>query len=207
MSEYLATVERFFVILRRQGLMLSATDVSRVQAWQAAGVPCELVCRGIGDGATRFRELSGEDARLPSSLGYYAAFVDDALSAERAEPHVAAAPEVMGDASDALGELAWVGQQESDPRRRAAYRAAWRALKAAVDLDRETALQQADSAAVDAFVAGLDASERVALNGQVDARLGKELPTLGVRGSALRRRVLLEDLVASRYGLIRLSGD
>ncbi|MFT7620854.1 MAG: hypothetical protein ACI9WU_000013 [Myxococcota bacterium] len=203
-------VERFFVLLRRRGLMLSPTDVARVQAWHAGGIPVDVVCRGLLAGAEIYRERHGAEAPLPASLGWYAAFVQEAVEAHLAEPPeaamVSAEPISADGVGDALADLAWIGQRESDPRRREAYRAAWRALSSSED-DRQTALERADSAAVDAMLGQLDEDVRLGLTTEVENRIRPEAPQLGRRGLVVRRRAILEDLVVAQYGLVRVSGE
>ncbi len=208
MGDYLATVERFFVVLRRRGLMLSPRDISRVQQWRDDRVPVDGVCRGLAAGAAHFRQVNGDEAALPDSLQYYLSFVEDEVERLRAEPAPAApsVPVEPSDVSDALAELAWIGQREADPLRRHAYRAAWRALKTA-DTDRATALECADRVAVDALIEALSDSARKKILLEVDRKLQPEKANLGVRGAAVRHRAILEELVVAQYGLVRLRGD
>ncbi len=203
---YLSVVERFFVVLRRSGLMLSAVDVDRVEAWRQAGLSAEDVCRGLANGAERYRQRQGADAKLPSTLAYYEAFVDEVKAARRVEPPASVAETARSLTSDveaALAELAWIGKAETDPRRKVAYRAAWRALSIA-DVAEE-APAAADAAAVDALLGALAEHERAGLLAEVETALEPEKTTLGRRGLIVRRRAVLEDLVAARYGLVRLS--
>ncbi len=208
MSDYLATVERFFVVLRRRGLMLSAADVARVVAWESAGLPIDAVCRGLAAGADQFRALNGDETTLPDTLAYYTSFVDDEVARLQAEPAAATGGVVRSadDLSDALADLAWIGQQQSDPRRLAAYRAAWRSLKTAQS-DRATALADADRVAMETFVAALTPSERKKLLLEVAHKLAPEKANLGVRGAAVRHQAILEALVVAQYGLVRLAED
>ncbi len=207
--EYLATVEQFFVVLRRSGLMLSARDVLQVEEWQQAGIPVEVVCRGLARGAERYRATQGQSSRLPSTLRYYQSAVEDTVQERRdlvdIEPPtpMSSNPEV-----DPLAELAFIGQSESDPRKRNAYRAAWRAMKLAGDLTdptvREEALDSAHDTAIESMLSSLVADERAHLDRRVEEKLALELDGLGVQGARIRRQVLLEDELSSCYGLVRL---
>lgn len=209
MSDYLATVERFFVILRRRGLALSPKDAALVRDWAEVGIPVETVCTGLVAGAERFRELNGDEAPLPSTIHYYRSFVEDSVAASRAEPAASAPPPprtAAGDSADPLAELAWIGQHETDARRREAYRAAWRALQAVGDeADPDLATRTADTVAIDTFVALLSDDERATLDTEVERVLAPERGALGVRGRMLRERAVLEEAVRSKYRLVKLS--
>ena len=206
-SDYLATVERFYLVLRRQGLTLSAVDIKLVQEWELFDIPVHVVCKALLDGAERFHASQGESERLPGTLHYFRRAVADAAkryAANHPKSTTSAAPSDTT-LSDELAELAWIGRAETDTLRRNAYRAAWRSLKNAADTSRNAALQEADGVAADTLFAALRPDQQEALNARVEALLAPELPTLGTQGLALRRRAMLEDELCRQYGLVRLS--
>lgn len=206
--DYLATIEQFFVVLRRSGLMLSAQDVSLVEAWREAGVPVDAVCRGLARGAERYRASHGSETRLPHTLRFYRRDVEEALRERRADVPITPTEPGPAQTGDPLAELAYIGRSETDPRRRDAYRAAWRAMRAAGELHdpsaRDAALDAADAAAVDCLLGSLTPAERAVIDEAVDELLAKERPALGVHGARVRRRAILEDELTRRFSLVRL---
>ena len=187
--------------------MLSGQDAALVHQWQESGIPVEVVCRAIADAARDYTDRHGEGARIPGTLSYFQRRVEEAAEAHAAEPAVGA-PTTPAAAKDGslLAELAWIGQHESDPRRRNAYRAAWRVLKSG-NADSRAVLAEANRAAVGAFVEQLTDAEASALERAVAERLAPELGSLGQRGRVLRERAVQADLVRAQYGLVRLTPD
>ncbi len=74
-QEYLLQVERFFVVARMSGLMLSPKDMEKVRQYYLKGVPLHLVLLGISDGLKAFRHTAGAGQRLPHSLAFYSHYV------------------------------------------------------------------------------------------------------------------------------------
>lgn len=79
---YLEIVTDVFAEVRGSGVLLSPVDVEQVRAWEAAGVPVEVVCRGLVQGAEAYLEAH-PGLRPPRHLAYYAGAVADALKAAR----------------------------------------------------------------------------------------------------------------------------
>ncbi|MFT5430092.1 MAG: hypothetical protein ACI9OJ_000765 [Myxococcota bacterium] len=211
-KEYLTTLERFFVLLRRRGLMLSPKDVDLALSWQEAGLSIEVVCRGLAKGAEVLRQRNGEDQPIPDSLSYYTVFVEQILAEQR---DISPSQLGLSDETDAtltasedvVIDLRWIEQLEGDHRLKRAYLAAREAIEALGEgVDEEYALSIGDTAAVDALLELLSSDERTALDVAVTERLRKEASSLGRRALAMRRRALLEDEMTSQLGLVRL-GD
>ena len=78
MEDYLVTIEKFILSLRKSGLSLSATDYDLIQQWENRGVPANVVCRGIKTGFTEFEHTN---SRQPSriSLSYLKVFVEEEI--------------------------------------------------------------------------------------------------------------------------------
>ncbi|HIA05031.1 MAG TPA: hypothetical protein EYN66_24560 [Myxococcales bacterium] len=206
-SEYLATVERFYLVLRRQGLTLSAHDIRLVETWEAAQIPINTVCKALLDGAEQFKAVNGGQ-RLPMTLHYFADQVEraaHALKSDAIESNPEPPEPIESNLSEELTELAWIGRSESCPRRRNAYRAAWRSLKTGNDNTRSEALMAADTVAVDCFWDSLNTQEQAQVIQSVEQMILPELPGLGTRGTRLRRRALLEDEICRQFDLVRLS--
>lgn len=74
-QEYLLQVERFFVVARMSGLLLSPKDMEKVRQYYLKGVPLHLVLLGISEGLKTFRHGAAPGQRLPHSLTFYSHFV------------------------------------------------------------------------------------------------------------------------------------
>lgn len=74
-QEYLLQVERFFVVARMSGLVLSPKDMEKVRQYYLKGVPLHLVLMGIHDGLKTFRHTATPGQRFPHSLSFYSHFV------------------------------------------------------------------------------------------------------------------------------------
>ena len=160
----------------------------------------------IAKGARQYQDTNGRDERIPGVLSYYRRHVEEAVQTQAATPAPPKSPPPAERDGSMLAELAWIGQQETDARRREAYRAAWRVLKSA-GKDSRAVLSEANHAAVEAFTAQLSVEEQAQLVTLVEERLAPELPTLGRRGLALRQRAIHADIVRTQYGLVRLTPD
>lgn len=221
---YLAAVERFWLLLRRRGLMISAEDVRQVERWRDAGLPVRLVCRALLEGAERFRSTRPHEP-LPSTLRYFRDAVAEAADRWREDASVGArradarpAAPLAGGLAALAAELTAAGRAERDERARASYRGAWRRLErlrrrlaraappAAADVpgDLLEALVAIDRSIVDDLLARLSDDERADVDRAVAAALLPEVDRLGARARDERRRALLEDVVTHRYRLLRL---
>jgi hypothetical protein len=216
---YLRTVEQLFLLLRRQGLMLSPADLALIAAWCDRDFPLEVTCRALVEAAARYRDHHGAEAALPRSLRYFAGAVEDEVArarlreSERASEGdaVAAVDHALAELDALLERLRAAGGAEGQHAIREAYRATWRALaslRGRVARGEASgyvvALVELERRHVDAVVAALPNEARRALTDAVEARLAHEAPRLGPRGLADRRRALLESELATRYGLFRI---
>jgi hypothetical protein len=116
-ADYFQGVERFFVELRGDPLMLSNADWFLVWKWRRAGLPLRVVLRGIAD-AMESHALSWSRDRKVSSLAYCRAEVERAARrwredlAPETEARRAAADELLArwaaalEASDLSGVAA-----------------------------------------------------------------------------------------------------
>lgn len=70
-KDYLNDIERFFVLVRRSGFVLSAKDCEKVRQWYVRGVPLRVVLEGIAEGYKTFRFHAAPGVRPPHNLSYY----------------------------------------------------------------------------------------------------------------------------------------
>jgi len=114
-------------------------------------------------------------------------------------------PTLESELGAAMGRLTVLNDQATDHPSRAAYAAAWACLAEpeAWESPFET-LNRADQARLDEWLRSCAPETRATVERQIEAQLDNERPRLGVRGAAVRRRVLLDDLLETEYGLRRL---
>ncbi len=224
-ESYLAEVERFWLLLRRRGLMISAAEVQLVLSWRESGLPSRVVCQALLDASLDYRRVHGDEAALPAKLNYFAPAVEESgrsylsrggirFSSPPEEPEAPSSP--PSDTPEVLLEpLAAIGRAEQNPKVQAAYRNAFRRLQRLSrkpvagpggDSNGELieALLAIDHALVDDAVKALDPHEQKRLNQDLEAALRRERGRLGARGLEERRRALFEQLVTGRLGLWRL---
>ncbi len=200
-SPFVSTVERYYIVLRRQGLMLSPYDLDVIAQWEARNIPAHVVCSGLLTAITDFRENHGPDARLPRNLDAYEAAVERAFAEEQGcEREKAAFDGLM--LSDSLVAQAF-DPQVDDPKHVAAYGAAWSAISDP-NTSTDQILDVADQVSLQQCLDSLEPEERAELEELVEERLAPERRNLGKHGLALRREAILEDLIHERYGLARL---
>lgn len=222
---YLETVERFWLLLRRRGLMISPKDVQLVEEWRRAGVPARIVCAALVEGVERYRRSHGPGEDIPTSLRYFESHVADV--ARRHASQRAMADSGEPDEEERLArervtverlmeELVRIGREEGDSRLKACYREAYRGLESVRRglssdaeptraLDLVAGLMELDRGLVDGLLAKLDDDERTAVETEAARELGPEADRLGERGREERQRAILEDLVTRRYALFRLA--
>ena len=204
MEGYVATVERFFLVLRRQGLMLSPQDIECIERWERDNVPVDVVCRGLLRGAHDFRENQGPEARLPHQIERFKDAVQSELANDSDHGMLSSTtPQDTHALPSALVAEAFDPNPPSTDHV-AAYQAAWRQLEQDPHGTMGNTLADADLAAVTTFVATLSEDEQNTIEEWVDERLAPERHMLGVQGLTVRREALLEDVVRERYGLALL---
>jgi hypothetical protein len=211
--DFASAIERFVVLASGRGLFLSGKDHALLERWHARGLRFEDACRGLAAGFARYREEHGVKARWPRSLKYFEAAIMASVTRSHElgpEVHRAPAPVVTEPiaAVSLREELLWIGAEESDPRRRAAWQLAV-SHDAATDptIDRDTALDTLDAVLAEAFVARLEPAELDALNVAVDQRLRPERASLSPRALVARRSVIVRQELERRHGLLVLGNS
>lgn len=218
-GEYVRAVEQLFVLVRRRGLMLSATDWRMAQQWAEAGIPLTVVCRAVLRAVEGFRAEHGSSRPLPGSLAYFAPAVRDEAALE-------ASKDLRGDLDEEeeavvaveqrtvqrlLADVEEAGKAESSDVVRSAYRVLWRdltALMKRIDEGRAgslvSELVEAQGDLVQRVWTAAEPADRAAIEAEVEQGIARERASLGVEGLRERRATLLERAVMERYRLIRI---
>jgi len=84
---WLHDVERFLLVARIGGFILSPRDVDRLRQWFMDGIPLAAVLKGLSEGVRSFRYHHAPTDPLPHHLNYYTPFIK-ALPKKRPEPIV-----------------------------------------------------------------------------------------------------------------------
>ncbi len=82
---WLHDVERFLLVARIGGFILSPRDVDRLRQWFMDGIPLTAVLKGLSEGVRSFRYHHAPTDPPPHRLNYYAPFVQ-VLPQKRPEP-------------------------------------------------------------------------------------------------------------------------
>ena len=212
---YIQTVEQLFVLLRRQGLMLSPLDAALAADWAEAGIPLHIACAAIVDAIEHLKSVDGE-GRTPHTLRYFAPIVEEAAKTHAAntlrgedegkeEPVEIPHRTVLDRLID---ELVLIGGSEQDLRVRDAYRdlyAGLETLRNVPDPARSpiAALISLDESLFEDVWRRLDPSERDAVESSIDEKLAGDSARLGVRGEEEKRRALWEEELVNRFQLFR----
>ncbi len=132
---YVETVEQLYLLIRKQGLMLSPSDRDKVLAWKKADIPVQVACRAILDAIDRFRDKNGEDASLPPSLSFFNRAVRAAGKAYKEsfmgeeEPELKPNHSATGKLLEVLQHVVASGKKAQDPRAKEACRIAYLGLR------------------------------------------------------------------------------
>lgn len=219
---YIRTVEQLFLVLRRQGLMLSPLDMQLAQSWAEANIPLRVVCRAIIDSCDRYKQRFGTEKPLPTSLRYFSASV-----AEEAEKHHAQnfSQDVFCVDSDPdeaqrnsllvvdqlIEELILIGQSEPEPAVRTAYRNAYRGLiRLRQDLLSPEPpallprLDQLDTELMNDAWEHLSDDSREQVKQKTQAKIDGLRGKLGVMALAEIQQAVRDELLVQHLGLFRL---
>ncbi|NUN15098.1 MAG: hypothetical protein HUU55_15830 [Myxococcales bacterium] len=217
---YIRTVEQLFLVLRRQGLMLSPLDMQLAKSWADANIPLRVVCRAIIDSCDRYKQRFGSQRPLPTSLRYFGAAVVE--EAEKQQAHHFSQEIFDADPAETrnnaltvvdhlIEELILIGQSEPEAVVRTAYRNAYRGLiRLRQDLLSSTPpallprLDQLDTQLMN------DVWQHMSddLRNQVEEATQPQIETLrgklGVMALAEHHRMLKEEWLVQHLGLFRL---
>jgi len=201
-QEYFQQVERFFVVVRMSGFLLSPKDMEKVRQYYLKGVPLHLVLQGIAEGLKSFQHHAAPQQRVPHSLTFYSHFISPRIRRwnKGTEPTV---PPPEQDPSGVLralhhlrAEAAILVESESRPLERKAKEMLQAGLDALVEetqgLDTEgfvERLRSLDASVLAFYDAGLDPSVRHELSHATEQELGADRG-LGFRAIEGRRKVV-----------------
>jgi hypothetical protein len=164
---YLDCVAEFFLAQRGSGLMISSPDVELVRAYEGAGIPTAVLCRGIERAFERRRHAGKPPHRTLSSCRR-------TIDAE-VRHFLGGANRAPGDLPDshALDRLVALAKSADRPEEKAAYRAAYRAACAGGIPEEAAGL---------AYLMALPVAERTLVSQAVRAGVGRRVPGVSRAG-------------------------
>jgi hypothetical protein len=164
---YLDCVAEFFLAQRGTGLMISSPDVELVRAYEGAGIPTAVLCRGIERAFERRRHAGKPPHRTLSSCR-------QTIDAE-VRRFLGGANRAPGDLPDshALDRLVALAKSADRPEEKAAYRAAYRAACAGGIPEEAAGL---------AYLMALPVAERTRVSQAVRLGVGRRIPGASLAG-------------------------
>jgi hypothetical protein len=162
---YLDCVAEFFLAQRGTGLVISSPDVELVRAYEGAGVPSSVVCKGIERAFERRRHQGKPPLRRLTSCRR-------TIDAE-VRRFLGGGGRLPGELPDPpmLDRLVGLSKEAQLPEEKAAYRAAYRAACGG---------GASDEAAGIAYLEALPKSECTRLSQAVRARIGPRFPEVSL---------------------------
>ena len=214
---YLPQAEAYFLGLTQVGVMLSARDLDLLRKWREAGIPIEVVCRGLRAAFDAFetpprsiwnsrryvaveidswraRVAGGhEDEAAPQPAGPRLRSLRDPTRRDEALPADPPAVQMPAVWNRSLEALVAAGKQATDPRIKEAYRRAWRVMQELaeeVDLPAVAlAIGEVEAEFFDEVLATLTDAERHALDSELSPRLVAALRAMSPDARAAQLRV------------------
>lgn len=77
--DYIKDVEKYFLSLAGEGIMLSSMDYSLIGGWKDSEVPKEVVLRGINRAFVEAGRKDKSDTRVPKSIRHCAEYVEKCI--------------------------------------------------------------------------------------------------------------------------------
>lgn len=218
--QYLEQVETFFLSQCGRGLMVSPADAQLVRGWEDAGVPADIVCRGL---ARAFAARSGEQrafgGNIPRSIRACQAFVEVEVQSwlARAVGRNEWQPErdalrTEGWLTQLLERIEGAGRTAPDPAK-GYWRRAWRGVRDLLySVQRDAgklggvpaALGALEAQLLGELLAGLAPIEAVALRRRADAAVHLPRAEVSPRAYAAAQQLALEAELRTRFGLFPL---
>lgn len=207
-STFVRTVEALFLAQAGRGLMLSPLDEMEILKWARSGVTLEIAQRGIEAAFERLRAQRGPVRSRPPKLTYCRPFLLEELAKRRQQAAGKAPPPPTVQEDPAIAErlhrlcerLAEEGKAERDPTVQAAYRRAYRRIKAILATkSARDEVQRVDDLLCDELYLAQPPHAREELDAQVQRLLARASTAAdesaqaerlaGTRRTELRRRL------------------
>lgn len=220
---YLEQVETFFLSLCGRGLMVSPADAQLVHAWEEAGVPADVVCRGIAHAFAKRRSEGrsrafGSDA--PRSIRGCQAFIELEVQSWHSrevgrndwqpERDAVRTEEWLG---QLLERIEVAGRGSPDPAAKSYWRRAWRGVRDLLySVQRDAGklggasltLASLEAQLLAELFAGLAPIEAVNLRRRAEATVHLSRTEVSPRAYAAAQQLALESELRARFGLFSL---
>lgn len=215
---YVEAIEDLFLVLRKQGLMLSPTDRDCVRSWFRDGIPLHRAAQAIVDEIDLFREKKTEGTPLPHMISY---FSDAVYRADKAAKTVLIPEDPQEKEEDAnsltkpieacLEQIEHYGKAEKHPKIKAAYRSLYKRLRMWETARQNTGigpwlrlLHEQENLFMQEILEGLSDEERSPMETRVQARFLKEKRGLGQKARQEKLQQLWRAELRLSLGLLDL---
>ena len=224
--QYVEALEDLFLVIRKQGLMLSPADRDCVSSWYKKGIPLRIAAQSITDEIDLFRKKRPDGTPIPHTISSFNKAVQRAwktsmeqqFSSEQSvrnmgEPESAQikSTPVNHEKEVLLQRLEHHGRTENHPGIREAYRSLYKRLRQWEKARHTTSLGHWQGVIVELEVLLiqeildiLPPDEKEQVNASIQARFHKEKRGLGKQAKAACLFKIQTEELRQRYGLIEL---
>jgi hypothetical protein len=215
---YVEAIEDLFLVLRKQGLMLSPSDRDCVRSWYRDGIPLHRAAQAIVDEIDLFREKKTEGTPLPHMISYFSNAVyradkaaNTVLIEEDSQEREEDSDSLPKPIEACLEQVEHYGKTEKHPKVKAAYRSLYKRLRMWETARQNTGLgpwlrllHEQEILFMQEILEGLTDEERSPLESKVQARFLKEKKGLGQKARQERLQLLWRTELRSSLGLLDL---
>ena len=224
--EYVEALEDLFLVIRKQGLMLSPADRDCVRGWYREGIPLRIAAQSITDEIDLFREKRLDGTPVPHAISTFSRavhrawktsleqqFRSEQLSSDNREiiSEQTATHPVNDEKESLLKRLEQHGKTESHPSIREAYRSLYKRLHQWEKARQNTSighwqglLVELEVLLIQEILEILPKNEKEQVNNAIQARFHKEKRGLGKQAKAACLFNIQTEELRQRYGLIEL---
>ena len=225
--EYVEALEDLFLVIRKQGLMLSPADRDCVRSWFRDGIPLRIAAQSITDEIDQFREKRPDGTAIPHAISTFSKAVHRAWQTSMEQQFGSENSSVnkseMGSEQTKddpvdhekevlLQRLEHHGRTESHPGIREAYRSLYKRLRQWEKARHTTSLGHWQGVIIELEVLLiqevldiLPKDEKEQVSATIQARFHKEKRGLGKQAKAACLFKIQTEELRQRYGLIELA--
>lgn len=218
---YVEAIEDLFLVLRKQGLMLSPADRDCARRWFRDGIPLHRAAQSIVDEVDLFRDKKPAGMSLPHMLSYYS---DAVYRAEKTANTVLLTHDEVAETEEnsesmeedsrlaqTLKRIETVGKDEKHPHIREAYRSLYKRLRTWERARQNTGLgpwlrlmHEQEILLMQDILDGLSDEEKHSLDMKVQKRFSEEKKGLGKKARLEKMQWLWREELRHHFGILDL---
>lgn len=217
--EYVEALEDLFLVIRKQGLMLSPADRDCVRSWFLEGIPLRIAAQSIVDEIDQFREKKPDGTPVPHAISAFSGAVHRAWKTASEQQFKSQISEDMPQEDDVVSleknelieRIEVKGKSEQHPDIREAYRSLYKRLRRWEKARQTTnlghwkgVLIEFEVLLIQEVLDSLPEDEKQQINAAVQQRFHLEKRGLGAKAKAACLFKIQADILRQEYGLIDL---